>query len=69
VNLDNRTYLYIRFCIFGTKLFVLFCFLESVTGILKGYDQLLNLVMDEVEEILRGMCLVHFSFYQKDWKL
>ncbi|EFP84386.2 Sm-like protein lsm7 [Puccinia graminis f. sp. tritici] len=26
---------------------------REITGILKGYDQLLNLVMDEVEEILR----------------
>lgn len=26
----------------------------EVTGLLKGYDQLLNLVMDEVEEIMRG---------------
>lgn len=25
-----------------------------VTGILKGYDQLLNLVLDEVEEDLQG---------------
>ena len=25
-----------------------------VTGVLKGYDQLLNLVLDEVEEILQG---------------
>lgn len=26
-----------------------------VTGILKGYDQLLNLVLDEVEEELQGI--------------
>ncbi|KNZ62440.1 small nuclear ribonucleoprotein [Puccinia sorghi] len=26
---------------------------REITGILKGYDQLLNLVMDEVEEIMR----------------
>lgn len=26
----------------------------SVVGILKGYDQLLNLVLDEVEEIIQG---------------
>lgn len=26
---------------------------REITGILKGYDQLLNLVMDEVEEIIR----------------
>lgn len=25
-----------------------------VTGTLKGYDQLLNLVMDDIEELLRG---------------
>jgi small nuclear ribonucleoprotein (snRNP)-like protein len=28
--------------------------LYSVTGILKGYDQLLNLVLDEVEEDILG---------------
>lgn len=27
---------------------------STVLGILKGYDQLMNLVMDEVEEIIRG---------------
>ncbi|OCH91333.1 U6 snRNA-associated Sm-like protein LSm7 [Obba rivulosa] len=27
---------------------------REVTGILKGYDQLLNLVLDEVEEQLQG---------------
>ncbi|PLW42514.1 hypothetical protein PCANC_08630 [Puccinia coronata f. sp. avenae] len=26
---------------------------REITGILKGYDQLLNLVMDEVEEVVR----------------
>ena len=26
-----------------------------VTGVLKGYDQLLNLVLDDVEELLQGM--------------
>jgi U6 snRNA-associated Sm-like protein LSm7 len=30
----------------------------AVTGILKGYDQLLNLVLDEVEEELQGICFV-----------
>lgn len=31
---------------------------ESVTGVLKGYDQLLNLVLDEVQENLQGgVCL------------
>ena len=30
---------------------------ELVTGVLKGYDQLLNLVLDEVQEILQtGGC-------------
>ena len=28
--------------------------LELVTGVLKGYDQLLNLVLDEVQENLQG---------------
>jgi hypothetical protein len=27
---------------------------SAVTGLLKGYDQLLNLVLDEVEEELQG---------------
>ena len=27
---------------------------SPVTGTLKGYDQLLNLVMDDIEEFLRG---------------
>lgn len=26
-----------------------------VTGTLKGYDQLMNLVLDDVKELLRGM--------------
>lgn len=26
----------------------------SATGVLKGYDALMNLVLDEVEELLRG---------------
>jgi len=28
---------------------------QTVTGILKGYDALMNLVLDDVEEVLRGM--------------
>ncbi|KAM6493385.1 hypothetical protein JOM56_011519 [Amanita muscaria] len=31
---------------------------REVTGILKGYDQLLNLVLDEVEELMLGMTAV-----------
>jgi small nuclear ribonucleoprotein (snRNP)-like protein len=27
----------------------------TVTGTLKGYDQLMNLVLDNVEEVTRGM--------------
>ena len=27
----------------------------AVTGLLKGYDQLMNLVLDNVKEVLRGM--------------
>ena len=27
----------------------------KVVGLLKGYDQLMNLVLDDVKEILRGM--------------
>ena len=33
-----------------------------MTGLLKGYDQLLNLVLDEVEEQLQGTCVHHESF-------
>lgn len=29
-----------------------------VSGLLKGYDQLMNLVLDEAKEMMRGMC--HF---------
>jgi U6 snRNA-associated Sm-like protein LSm7 len=29
-----------------------------VTGILKGYDQLMNLVLDDVKEVLRGQQIV-----------
>jgi small nuclear ribonucleoprotein (snRNP)-like protein len=28
---------------------------DAVVGILKGYDQLMNLVLDEVKETMRGM--------------
>jgi U6 snRNA-associated Sm-like protein LSm7 len=28
---------------------------EIVTGTLKGYDALMNLVLDDVSEVLRGM--------------
>lgn len=28
--------------------------LRTVTGTLKGYDQLMNLVLDEVKETMRG---------------
>lgn len=34
--------------------FDLFKMPTSVTGILKGYDQLLNLVLDEVQEEILG---------------
>jgi small nuclear ribonucleoprotein (snRNP)-like protein len=33
--------------------------LSAVTGILKGYDQLLNLVLDEVEEEASGKSLIN----------
>ena len=26
----------------------------AVTGVLKGYDQLMNLVLDDVKEVMRG---------------
>ncbi len=28
----------------------------AVTGTLKGYDALMNLVLDDVDEVVRGMC-------------
>ena len=28
-----------------------------VVGVLKGFDQLMNLVLDEVQEVMRGVCL------------
>jgi len=31
----------------------------TVTGTLKGYDQLMNLVLDDVKEITRGMTIHH----------
>lgn len=34
-------------------------FSAIVTGTLKGYDQLLNLVLDEAVEFLRGNSLFH----------
>lgn len=34
--------------------------LSTVTGILKGYDQLMNLVLDEVKETMRGKLLMSF---------
>jgi len=36
-------------------LFLPISHLLPVTGILKGYDQLLNLVLDEVEEEFQGL--------------
>jgi small nuclear ribonucleoprotein (snRNP)-like protein len=29
---------------------------DIVTGTLKGYDALMNLVLDDVDEVVRGMC-------------
>ncbi|KAI5296871.1 Sm-like protein lsm7 [Ascosphaera atra] len=29
---------------------------REVTGMLKGYDQLMNLVLDDVKEVMRGEC-------------
>ena len=29
---------------------------REVEGVLKGWDQLMNLVLDEGKEVLRGMC-------------
>jgi small nuclear ribonucleoprotein (snRNP)-like protein len=32
---------------------------DTVTGALKGYDALMNLVLDEVEEVMRGEFSLH----------
>ena len=37
----------------------------AVTGTLKGYDQLMNLVLDNVNEVTRGM-LLSFGRRMKD---
>ena len=36
---------------------------QTVTGVLKGYDQLLNLVLDDVEEQVECMCFCLLSFH------
>jgi small nuclear ribonucleoprotein (snRNP)-like protein len=36
---------------------------KTVTGVLKGYDQLLNLVLDEVEEQVQGNDIQSPMFY------
>lgn len=35
---------------------------DAVEGVLKGYDQLLNLVLDETVEYARGAPRMHASF-------
>ena len=32
----------------------------AVVGVLKGFDQLMNLVLDEVQEYMRGMLCIFF---------
>ena len=32
----------------------------TVVGTLKGYDQLMNLVLDDVKELLRGTSILHY---------
>lgn len=32
----------------------------TVVGTLKGYDQLMNLVLDDVKELLRGTSVLHY---------
>ena len=34
----------------------------AVTGTLKGYDQLMNLVLDNVKETTRGLCWRDYFF-------
>ena len=45
------------------NLWFFFFFWVAVTGTLKGYDQLLNLVLDEAVEFLRG------SYFMAYWQL
>lgn len=33
---------------------------RECSGTLKGYDALMNLVLDDVEEVMRGLCLPSF---------
>lgn len=35
--------------------------ITTVTGTLKGYDALMNLVLDEVQEVMRGTCVCSFA--------
>ena len=35
--------------------------IPAVVGTLKGYDQLMNLVLDDVKESMRGMPFLFFS--------
>lgn len=42
---------------------------KAVTGTLKGYDQLMNLVLDNVRETLHGIILTSISIPQyKCWR-
>lgn len=36
-------------------------FTGIVTGTLKGYDQLMNLVLDDVKELLHGMMVLCYG--------
>lgn len=42
--------------------YLLLIFFITVTGTLKGYDQLLNLVLDEAVEFLRGKKLLFHEY-------
>lgn len=46
------------YLLFGCTLTLRFG-IVAVVGTLKGYDQLMNLVLDDVKELLRGKSILH----------
>lgn len=54
---DFSSHIYVSFCppaSSGNMLDTIYTSTETVEGTLKGWDQLLNLVLDDVEELVRG---------------
>lgn len=50
--------IFVLFYLFGCVL-TLLVGIVTVVGTLKGYDQLMNLVLDDVKELLRGTSVLH----------